>query len=107
MSQAIIALPVRVKPGSRRDHVGGRYEGPEGEALKIEVRAAASDGAATVAARRALAQALGVPAAQVSLRFGRTSRNKVFVISAPPPDLDARIGRLKERRPAWAHGSND
>ncbi|GHJ44943.1 hypothetical protein Cs7R123_22850 [Catellatospora sp. TT07R-123] len=89
---AVIA--VRVKPGAGRTRVGGRYDGPHGVALVVAVAAPAVDGKATEAARRALAEALGVPAAGVALRTGQTSRDKLFTLAVPPADLAGRLAAL-------------
>jgi uncharacterized protein YggU (UPF0235/DUF167 family) len=85
-----------VKPGSARVRVGGRYEGPYGPALVVAVPAPPVDGRATEAARRALAEALGVRQAQVDLRTGAASRDKLFTITDPPADLDDRIRSLRD-----------
>jgi len=77
-----VSVAVRVRPGAGRTRVGGRYEGAHGPALIIAVGAPAVDGKATEAVRRALAEALGVRAADVTLRLGATSRDKVFVVDA-------------------------
>ena len=87
-------IAVRVKPGARRDEVGGSYPGPYGPATVISVRARAVDGAATEAARRALAAAIGVGPGTVTLRAGQTSRNKLFLVSPAPDDIDQRISSL-------------
>jgi len=87
-------IAVRVKPGASRTAVGGVH----GEALVVAVNAPPVDGRATEAARRALADALGVAASTVSLRSGATSRDKVFTVDRPPPDLGARLAALKAGR---------
>jgi hypothetical protein len=84
-----------VKPGSSRPAVGGRYDGALGPALVIAVAAPAVDGRATEAARRALAAALGVRPAAVSLRSGAASRDKLFAVADPPPDLAHRLETLR------------
>lgn len=89
-------IAVRVKPGAARSHVGGCHPGPHGPALVIAVRAPAVDGRATDAARRALAEALGVRPAAVVLRTGAASRDKLFRVDDPPPDVDARLDRLRD-----------
>jgi uncharacterized protein YggU (UPF0235/DUF167 family) len=76
-------VAIRVRPGASRTDVGGRYG--ETDVLVVAVSARAVDGAATEAARRALAEALGVRRAAVTLVSGATSRDKVFDI-----DLAAR-----------------
>ncbi|MEU7822330.1 DUF167 domain-containing protein [Catellatospora sp. NPDC049133] len=91
---AVVA--VRVKPGAGRTRVGGTYPGPHGTALVVAVQAPAVDGRATEAARRALAEALGLPAATVSLRTGLASRDKLFLIETPPADLADRLAALRE-----------
>jgi len=87
-------VAVRVKPGAKRTAVGGRYDGPHGPALIIAVTAPAVDGKATEAARRALAEALGVKPAAVTLRVGATSRDKVFEV---PMEADERAEQLRDR----------
>jgi uncharacterized protein YggU (UPF0235/DUF167 family) len=76
-----VSVAVRVRPGAGRDRVGGRYDGPHGPALVVAVGAPAVDGKATEAVRRALAGALGVRRADVALRLGATSRDKVFTVA--------------------------
>lgn len=90
----MVVVAVRVRPGASRARVGGRYDGVNGPALLLAVRERAVDGRATEAARRALAQALGVPRSSVSLRTGAASRDKLFTIDDPPSDLDDRLSRL-------------
>lgn len=90
------SVAVRVKPGSARARVGGRYDGPYGPALVIAVNAPAVDGRATEAARLALAEALGLRPAGVSLRAGAASRDKLFVLAGAPDDVDTRLARLRE-----------
>ncbi|TCB97955.1 DUF167 domain-containing protein [Micromonospora zingiberis] len=89
-----LTVAVRVKPGASRARVGGRYDGPHGPALVIAVNAPPVDGRATEAARRALAAALGVRPAAVSLRTGAASRDKIFVIASPTADLADHLHRL-------------
>lgn len=89
-----VTVAVRVKPGASRTRVGGRYEGPAGPALVIAVSAPAVDGRATEAARRALAEALGVRPARVRLRSGATSRDKLFTVERPPAGLAERVRAL-------------
>ena len=84
-------VAVRVKPGASRVAVGGRH----GDALVVAVQAPPVDGRATEAARRALADALGVRASTVTLRSGATSRDKVFEVANPPADLAERVARLR------------
>ncbi|WIM98145.1 DUF167 domain-containing protein [Actinoplanes oblitus] len=90
-----VSVPVRVRPGAGRTRVGGCYAGPHGPALIVAVGAPAVDGKATEAVRRALAAALGVRAADVALRLGATSRDKVFAVEAPAAELEARLTALR------------
>ena len=93
-SRSPVTVAVRVKPGHVATRVGGSHEGVHGPAIVVAVNAPAVDGRATEAARRALAQALGVPAGSVALRTGSASRDKLFLISNPPEDVAARISAL-------------
>ncbi len=66
-------IAVRVTPGARRAAV----EIVDG-VVRIHVRAVAEAGRATEAARRALAEALGVAPSRVVLVRGAASREKLF-----------------------------
>ncbi|GAA4717123.1 DUF167 domain-containing protein [Phytohabitans rumicis] len=90
-----LSVPVRVKPGSARARVGGRHDGPYGAALIVAVNAPAVDGRATEAARRALAEALGVRPAHVTLRAGAASRDKLFVVTGAA-DLPSRLALIMD-----------
>ncbi|MBI2238280.1 MAG: DUF167 domain-containing protein [Actinobacteria bacterium] len=68
-------VTVRVVPRSSRRAV---EVGPDG--IVVRVQAPPEVGRATEEARRALAEALGVPPSSVSLRAGERSRTKVFEI---------------------------
>ncbi|WP_433386627.1 DUF167 domain-containing protein [Micromonospora sp. KLBMP9576] len=91
-----LTVAVRVKPGTARARVGGRFDGPYGPALVIAVHAPAVDGRATEAARRALAGALGVRPAVVSLRAGAASRDKLFLVERPAPGSAGALRRLRD-----------
>jgi uncharacterized protein YggU (UPF0235/DUF167 family) len=78
--------------------VGGRYDGPHGAALIVAVSAPAVDGKATEAVRRALAGSLGLRAAEVELRLGRTSRDKVFTVPAGD-EIETRLAALRDGPP--------
>lgn len=93
-----LSVPVRVRPGVGRTRVGGRYDGPHGAALIIAVSAPAVDGKATEAVRRALAGSLGVRAADVALRIGATSRDKVFTVTGGD-EIVARLAVLRDGSP--------
>ena len=92
-------MAVRVKPGAGRTRVGGRHEGPHGAALVVAVGAPAVDGRATEAVRRALAEALGVRTAAVTLRLGATGRDKVFTVDVADGDVDLRLRELRDGTP--------
>jgi uncharacterized protein YggU (UPF0235/DUF167 family) len=95
----VITIAIRVRPGASGTQVGGRYEGPHGPALTVAVPARAVDGRATEAALRAVAKALGLRAADVSLRLGTTSRDKLITVADPPPDLEDRVAALRDGTP--------
>jgi len=70
-------VTAHVKPGSRTPEV--RYDG---ELLVIAVREAAREGRANEAARRALAEHLGIGISRVRLVRGATARVKTFCIES-------------------------
>jgi len=81
-------ISVRVRPGASRTLVGGEHDG----ALVVRVGERAVDGKATEAALKALADALGVRRAEVSLAAGATSRTKLVDV---PDHADAVLGDLR------------
>lgn len=93
------SLPLRVRPGASRTRVGGAHAGPYGTALLVAVTAPAVDGRATRAALDAVADALGLRRAAVSLRAGERSRDKLAEIADPPADLPARLAALLRSAP--------
>jgi uncharacterized protein len=86
-----VRVPVRVRPGASRTAVGGAYGDGSPPRLVVAVGARAVDGAATEAARRALAEALEVPLRRVRLVTGATSRDKVFAVAVANDDDRARL----------------
>lgn len=97
---------IRVRPGSRREGVWGAAGRPgptsrpgEPPALEVRVRARPVDGAATEAAERVLADALGVRPRQVRVVRGHASRDKLVEVADPPPDIDARWIALLGQEP--------
>lgn len=81
-------LRVRVSPGAKKEGLLGVY----GQALKIAVRAPAEKGRANRAVVDLLADALGVPAARLTVVTGLTSRDKtVSVAGVAPEDLRERL----------------
>ena len=81
-------MSVHVQPRAGTTAITGTH----GDALKMRVAAPPVEGRATEAARRALADALGVPASAVALASGERSRVKRFRVSGMT--ADAAIARL-------------
>jgi uncharacterized protein YggU (UPF0235/DUF167 family) len=94
VERALVA--VRVKPGASRTAVGGSYPGRYGPALVVRVSAPAVDGRATAAVLDAVATALRLRRADVSLHQGASSRDKVLAVGYPPDDLAARVAALRD-----------
>ena len=80
-------LAVRVKPGYSRTDVGGHHGGE----LVVHVKERAIDGAATNAALKAVAEALGLRPYEVTLVSGLTSKSKLLEI---PDGLEERVQAL-------------
>lgn len=76
---------VRVKPGAKREAVGGSH----GDALVVAVTAPAVEGKANEAVRKALAKAFGVRRQDVTIVTGERGRDKIVDVPAAP-------GRLQE-----------
>lgn len=70
-------MPIKVVPSSSRDEVGGWL----GESLKVRVRAPAERGRANAAARKLVAEALGLPLERLHLIRGHASARKVLEVS--------------------------
>ncbi len=83
-------VTVRVVPRSGRTGVEAGAQG-----VVVRVRAAPEGGRATEEARRALAEALSVPASRVTLRTGARSRTKAFEVAGLTPEEVA----VRLRRP--------
>ena len=90
-------LAVRVRPGSRADHVGGCWDGPRGKALLVAVRARAVDGKANQAVVAALAEAFGLRSAQVTITSGHRGRDKIVELDVPAEQAQPRLAELLER----------
>lgn len=75
-------LKVKVNAGSRRQGVAGW----QGDALKVTVRAVPERGKANDAVCGLLAKRLGIPATQVTLRRGATSREKLLFVDGLSDD---------------------
>jgi uncharacterized protein len=69
-----IVLRIHVQPGAGRSAVVGRH----GDALQVRVAAPPVAGRANEATRSLLAEALGLPEADVELTSGQSSRAKRF-----------------------------
>ncbi|ALG12840.1 DUF167 domain-containing protein [Kibdelosporangium phytohabitans] len=82
---------VRVKPGARKDRVGGRWSET---ALIVAVAAPPVDGKANEHLRAVLAKAFGVRKADVSLVAGERGRDKVVELSPAPTDAAERLNIL-------------
>jgi uncharacterized protein len=74
---------VRVQPGARRSHVGGRYGDARPPVLLARIAAPATDGRANKALITALAQAFDVRREQVRIVAGAAGRTKLIDIDAP------------------------
>ncbi len=70
------AVRVRVHPRARRERIAGVH----GDALKVEVTSVPERGAANRAVEQLLAEALGVPARDVAVVIGASSRRKVIAV---------------------------
>ncbi len=86
-----VELRVKVQPRSRRPGLGG--PAPDG-VLRVAVTEAPEDGRANEAVRRALAEALSVPASGIALAHGATARLKTFRIAGDPARLTDTLQRL-------------
>ncbi len=75
-------LRLHVVPGARRARVLGRH----GDAWRVSVTAPRERGKATEQALALLADAVGVPAAQVRLVAGARSRGKLVELRGLEPD---------------------
>jgi uncharacterized protein len=83
-----LRFAVRVRPGARRESVGGRWAE---DALVVAVAAPAVEGKANEAVRRALAAAFGVRRRDVEIVTGHRGRDKVVTVSGADP---ARLAEL-------------
>ena len=93
-TEAGIRVAVKVQPKSRRPGVGGRAPDVDGERLRIGVTEAAEEGRANRAACAALAAALGLRPADVSVAQGATSRDKTLLVTGDAATLAARLEAL-------------
>ncbi|MDW3218253.1 MAG: DUF167 domain-containing protein [Acidimicrobiales bacterium] len=100
MADRSVTFRVRVRPGAKRDHVGGTWgEGADGP-LNVWVSKPAVDGAANKATIQVLAAALRVRKRQLSITAGHKGRTKTLRLDEPPADFDTRLDewRARDRR---------
>jgi uncharacterized protein YggU (UPF0235/DUF167 family) len=74
-----VRFEIHVRPNASATSVGGAHDG----ALVVRVTAPPSEGRATSAALRAVAEALDVPSRAVTLVRGATSRRKLLDVAVP------------------------
>ncbi|MDQ0506476.1 DUF167 family protein [Xanthobacter agilis] len=87
-----LELHVRATPKGGRDGLDGVALLADGRSvLKVRVRAAPEDGAATAAVTRVIAATLGVSPSRVSLTAGATARLKTFRVEGDPAALAAAL----------------
>lgn len=79
-------VAIRVKPGARKEAVGGRH----GAALVVAVQAPPVDGKANDAVRKVLADAFGIRKQDVVIVAGEKGRDKLVEL----PDDRARLEEL-------------
>ena len=72
-----VYVDVHVQPGAHRPRVVGRH----GDALKVAVAAPPVGGRANEAVVQAIAQVLGIAAADVAVASGQTSRRKRLFVT--------------------------
>jgi uncharacterized protein (TIGR00251 family) len=82
LAESGVIVAVHVQPRAGVTAVRGQH----GDALRIRVAAPPVDGRATEEARRALAAALDVSPASITLVSGEKSRLKRFLVSGCPLD---------------------
>jgi len=90
-SAAGLEVLARVTPKAGRDGVDGLVETPQGQALKVRVRAVAEDGAANAALEKVVAQWLGLAGGRVRVVRGHKSRVKLLGISGAPAEIEALV----------------
>jgi len=86
-----LRVTVRVKPGSSRTAVGGRYG--DGQ-LVVAVNAPPVEGAANKAVVEAVASAFGLRRSDVALVAGQTGRTKIIELAGDADLLAARLRGL-------------
>jgi len=90
-----VTLSVRLTPKGGRDAIDGIDALADGRSvLKVRVRAAPTEGEANEALRRLIAKVLGIPAREVTLTAGATSRIKRLAIAGDGPTLAAALEKI-------------
>jgi uncharacterized protein (TIGR00251 family) len=90
-----ITIAVRLTPKGGRDAVEGIEPLTDGRcALKVRVRAPASDGEANDALIRLLARTLGVAPRDVALAAGAAARLKRLTVAGDGPSLAAALEKV-------------
>ncbi len=83
-------LQLRVSPGAARSTVVGRH----GDGWKVRVSAAPENGKANAAVERLLADVLGMPARDVAIVSGHTSRDKLVALTGiDSNEIERRLAR--------------
>lgn len=90
MAQGRLRFSVVVQPGARTTRIWGAH----GDALKVQVQARATDGAANRAVLDLLAEAFAVPRSMLDLVAGASGRRKIFEVRTD--DAERCRGRLRE-----------
>jgi uncharacterized protein YggU (UPF0235/DUF167 family) len=90
-----VTLSVRLTPKGGRDAVDGIGTLADGRSVvTARVRAAPTEGEANEALRRLIARALAIPARDVTLTAGATSRIKRLTIAGDGPALAAALEKI-------------
>ncbi|MFN0110767.1 MAG: DUF167 domain-containing protein [Blastocatellia bacterium] len=82
VSDNSITFAVRVQPRASRSEIVGEF----GDAFKIRLAAPPVDGEANEELIRFLAKFFGVARAQISIRSGQTSKNKLIAVTGISAD---------------------
>lgn len=91
-----LRFAIRVKPGAKKDAVGGLWAGPAGDAVIVSVAAPAVEGKANEAVRRAVAKAFGVRRQDVVIVAGDRGRDKIIELDPAPAGAAERLVALRK-----------